>query len=181
MVDIAGSAPPEQPVPRLLADHRGDLLSFAVSFLVIAQFWGGHRRTWERLVDYDETLLSLNTFWLMAVVFLPFPTARLFVQSRLSTGSAVLYLGTMLLVSLLSLAQSGWIVRHPRLTGRPVGQPVPPRRVRWAPLLPAASVAGMFAVATVAALFASGYALYLLRALPLVQRLARRRAAGATR
>jgi hypothetical protein len=93
-----------------------------VSFLVIERFWRTRRHLYEDLVDYDEGLLALNTFWLMIVLFLPFPTARLFTETRLRADSTVLYLGTMLVISLLALAQLWWVGRHPKLCGEPDGR-----------------------------------------------------------
>jgi uncharacterized membrane protein len=95
--------------------NSGDLVGFAVSFLVIAQFWGGHRRLYEQLDDYDEGLLAINTFWLLTVVFLPYPTARLFVESHLERDSAVFYLASMLAISLLAFFQAWYVARHQHL------------------------------------------------------------------
>lgn len=160
-----------EPLVNLLARNRGDLLAAGVSFLVIAQFWQTHRRLYEGLVDYDEGLLTLNTFWLMTVLFLPFPTARLFTESKLRRDSAVFYLGTMLLIGLLALAQIWWVARHPAL-GRPSAGRMPRA------LLPAAAPAVVFAAATLTAVFSPVAGLLLLFALPLASYAARRWAAG---
>lgn len=164
LVGIASTSSPDQSVADLLAGHRGEILAFAVSFLVIAQFWGAHRRVYEQLVDYDEPLLAMNTYWLMAVVLVPFPTAQLFVESRLRSDATVLYLGLMLAVSLLTLTQVWWIARHPALTGATT-RPTLRRQ-----LAPSAATAGTFAIAMVTAFFWPGAALLLLIALPLAQR-----------
>jgi uncharacterized membrane protein len=115
LVDLATDTEAGQPVLHVLAEHRGDLLGYLVSFLVIAQVWNGHRRLFETLEVYDERLLTINTWWLLFVVFLPYPTARLFVASQLDRGGAVLYLGTLLVISLLGLALSWYAARHPGL------------------------------------------------------------------
>ena len=115
LVDIATDAATGETVWDELSRHRGDLLGFAVSFLVIAQFWNGHRRLFETLDVYDERLLFLNTLWLLFVVFLPYPTARLFVETETRRDGAVLYLGTLLMISLLGLAMTWYVARHPAL------------------------------------------------------------------
>jgi uncharacterized membrane protein len=115
LVDIATDASTGESVAAELADHRGDVLGFAVSFLVIAQFWSGHRRLFETLDGYDERLLFINTVWLLFVVFLPYPTARLFVEAEVRRDGAVFYLGTMLAISLLGLAMTWYVARHPAL------------------------------------------------------------------
>jgi uncharacterized membrane protein len=145
LVDFANKSTARESVVHMVAQHRGDLLSFAVSFLVIALFWRTHRQLYERLVDYDEGLLVLNTVWLLLVIFLPFPTARLFVETRLRTDSAVLYLGNMLAISLLALAQAWWVGRRAELRAPPM--PEAPRA-----LLPFVVQLAVFAAAAVTAL-----------------------------
>jgi uncharacterized membrane protein len=126
LVDLATDVETGQSVLHVLAEHRGDLLGYLVSFLVIAQFWNGHRRLFETLDVYDERLLAINTWWLLFVVFLPYPTARLFVASRVDRGGAVLYLGTLLVISLLGLALTWYAARHCELR-RPDLPPAPVR------------------------------------------------------
>jgi uncharacterized membrane protein len=174
LVTIADKSRADQPLGDLLATNRGDLLAAGVSFLVIAQFWRTHRQLYEGLVDYDETLLTLNTFWLMAMLFLPFPTARLFTESRLRTDSAVFYLGTMLVIGLLGLAQIWWVSRHPTLRGQHTG------RLPAHALLTAAAPSAAIAAATLTAAFSPVAGLLLLIALPLVWYATRRWAVGVT-
>lgn len=51
------------------------LFSFVLSFLVIGQFWLSHHRMFRHVSYYDDRLLVLNGAFLLAIVFLPFPTA----------------------------------------------------------------------------------------------------------
>jgi uncharacterized membrane protein len=148
-----------------LSDHLGDLIGFAVSFLVIAQFWNGHRRLFETLDRYDERLLLLNTLWLLLVVFLPFPTARLFVESEVRRPAAVFYLGTMLGISLLALAMAWYVARHPGL--RRADLPAATTRDQ---IMPTALVSATFALATALALVRAELGLLSLTLLWLVQR-----------
>jgi uncharacterized membrane protein len=53
------------------------MLAFAISFLVIGQFWIAHHRIFNRVRNYDLPLMWLNLLTLMAISFLPFPTALL--------------------------------------------------------------------------------------------------------
>ena len=124
LVDIATDAATGESVWDELSRHRGDLLGFLVSFLVIAQFWNGHRRLFEAVDVYDERLLLINTFWLLFIVFLPYPTARLFVAADLRRDGAILYLGTLLAISLLGLALTWYVALHPHL--RRADLPAPP-------------------------------------------------------
>jgi len=100
------------------------------------------------------------------MVFLPFPTARLFVESRLRTDSAVLYLGTMLVISLLALAQAYWVNRRPALRGEAL------RASRHA-LLPETAMPTIFAVATLVGSVSPAAGLLLLITLPLAPKVIR--------
>jgi TMEM175 potassium channel family protein len=172
LVDIA-QVSERQPVWQELARHSGDLLAFVVSFLVIAQFWGGHRRLFETLDDYDERLLWINTLWLLFVVFLPYPTARLFVESRVGVGSAELYLGTMVAVALLGVALAWYVARHPEL--RRADQPARPVREQ---VLPSLAVLCSFAIALLLALVSPPLGLLSLLTVNLVHRVVRRALLG---
>lgn len=50
-------------------------LSYLISFLVIGNFWIWHHARFRRIVRYDNRLFFLNLFLLLAVAFIPFPTA----------------------------------------------------------------------------------------------------------
>ncbi|TCB92089.1 DUF1211 domain-containing protein [Micromonospora zingiberis] len=167
LVNFADASTARQSVAQLFAAHLGDILSFVVSFLVIALFWRTHRHLYEQLVDYDETLLLLNTAWLMAVVFLPFPTARLFVETHLRTDSTVLYLSNMLLISLLALTQAWWVDRHPGLRA-------PSSQTGARTLASPVALCVTFAAATLAALVSPAAGLLVLIGLPLAQAIAAR-------
>ncbi|GAA2220415.1 TMEM175 family protein [Micromonospora olivasterospora] len=161
LVDFADASSARQSVADLVVQHLGDILSFAVSFLAIALFWRTHRQLHERLADYDEPLLLLNTVWLLAVVFLPFPTARLFVETRLRADSAVFYLGNMFAISLVALAQAWWVRRRPelRVSRDPRASPA---------LLPPAALSAALAVAALIAVASPGGGLLLLALVPVV-------------
>lgn len=52
-------------------------LAYAVSFLVIGAIWINHHAMFNHIVRADGPLLLLNLLQLMAIAFLPFPTAVL--------------------------------------------------------------------------------------------------------
>jgi uncharacterized membrane protein len=51
--------------------------AYAISFIVIGAIWINHHAMFDHIVRADQKLLLLNTFHLMFVAFLPFPTAVL--------------------------------------------------------------------------------------------------------
>jgi uncharacterized membrane protein len=88
-----------------LLEHRDVLISFAVSFLVIYIFWAAHGTAFRRLEGRGvevRALRPLNMCWLLVIAFLPFPTAL--VGRDLTTTTAPLYLGSMLVLSALTSA-----------------------------------------------------------------------------
>lgn len=159
---------------------RGELvLSFVISFLVIFVFWSAHGSAYRRVVEADTdipALRPLNMCWLLVIAFLPFPTAV--VGREVTTVSASFYIGTMLVLSVLTSAISTVVDRH-----LGVGQ-----RLWWTWSTPA-----VFAACTLLSLVNPDLGLYGLLALAVLRlvevRVARRRlhdpsaegTAGATR
>jgi uncharacterized membrane protein len=105
LVDIAQSID-DQPVGDYLDEHHGDLLSF----LVIGIFWRGHLQMYEHVDVYNQPLVIANLVWLASIVFLPFPT-ELLGNTNNEPWTYGLYVGTMLVTSLASLAQKWLIIR----------------------------------------------------------------------
>jgi uncharacterized membrane protein len=58
-------------------DALPHVISYAISFAVIGQFWLGHHRLVASLERVDDTFLSLNLLLLGLIAILPFPTAIL--------------------------------------------------------------------------------------------------------
>jgi len=75
------------------------VLTFVITFLVIGQFWIGHHRLYDRLRRYDQGLLWLNLFCLLAVAFMPFPAALLGTGSAGDRFPVVLYAASMTVIS----------------------------------------------------------------------------------
>jgi uncharacterized membrane protein len=103
-------------VTELLADNWVKLLVFVISFAVIGRFWLGHHRMYENIIGYTRPLLLINLFWLLTIVFLPFPTELIASGGgENSPATSALYVGTMVLTSLAGTAQMLVILRHPEL------------------------------------------------------------------
>jgi uncharacterized membrane protein len=64
-------------LPRLVRELIPNILSYVISFLVIATFWLAHHRLFRYIRRYDHRLLWLNLIFLMFVAFLPFPAGML--------------------------------------------------------------------------------------------------------
>ena len=92
--------------------------TYAVSFLTIGVMWINHHALFERVARVDRRLLFVNIAVLMAIAFVPFPTAVLgdYLQdSNASRAASVLYGANMLLVGLGFLALGLHLLSHPEL------------------------------------------------------------------
>lgn len=100
------------------AEHSGQLLSFALSFLLIAVFWMGHHSQYRNVEGITPALLWINVAWMATIVWLPVPTAMLG-QMDADPLQAVAYIGTLLLTQVTTLGGWLYLLRHPDLTGDP--------------------------------------------------------------
>lgn len=87
----------------VITDHKTQIYTFLLSFVVIARFWLTHHRVFEHVKAYSSRLIQLNMIWLLCIVILPFPTDIVgnYPSDRFTAG---LYIGMILL---LSLCQTG--------------------------------------------------------------------------
>ena len=135
----------------LLADLTAiwpNYLGYALSFLVIGNFWVGHIRRLRTLKSVDAGLLWLNVLFLLAIGFIPFVTAVL--SENDGRVATILYAATMILASLLLTLIWRYAVRREHVV-----LPKPERRVER---LRSLTVPGVFALSIAVALFAPGYA-----------------------
>ena len=99
-----------------------EALSFAVSFLVIGQFWLAHHRMFAHLQRHDPGLLWFNLISLLTVSFMPFPTAVLGAHSAADDSFPVVFYAASM--SATSLCFTGmWLYAvHRHLTDNTMGQ-----------------------------------------------------------
>jgi TMEM175 potassium channel family protein len=98
---------------RALLDIWPKYLSFTISFLVIGSFWLGHHRKFRFIIAYDDRMLIFNLLMLMAIAFIPFPTA---VVSESPTRTAtIFYALTIIVAGLLSALVWWYAARDDRL------------------------------------------------------------------
>ncbi|GAA1871969.1 TMEM175 family protein [Asanoa iriomotensis] len=163
LVDIATDNP-QEPILHQLNRFAPQMLGFAVSFLVISQFWGAHRRLWEYLADFDEKLLGINALWLLLIVFLPYPTARLFSEDATDAGAALFYLLVLFGIGLLMLLQAWYVATHPWLRN------ADDHRSLRDQILPTVGTTAVFGLAILLTLVNRNLGLYSLLLLFVVQR-----------
>ncbi len=91
----------DEALRRALAELAPQIWAFALSFIVIAQFWIGHLRTFRRVERLDSRLLAINLLLLFFIALLPFPTSVVASEGDTPTG-ATLYATFVVLAGLLS-------------------------------------------------------------------------------
>jgi uncharacterized membrane protein len=91
------------------------LFAFALSFAVIGNIWWGQHQMFEKVRNYNSVLVAGIFVWLLAIVFLPFPTELVGSAGSSSTGTHAVYIGTILVASAGGLVQQWAIVRWPAL------------------------------------------------------------------
>lgn len=97
-----------------LIEHRGQIISFILSFVLIALFWMEHHRQYERVIRVTSPLLFINVAWMLTIVWLPVPTAMLG-QMDTDPLQALLYIGTLILTQVTTLAGKLYLMGHPTL------------------------------------------------------------------
>lgn len=102
-----------------LVEHRGQLISFALSFLLIATFWMEHHRVYSRVHRITSALVWINVVWLFTIVWLPVATAMIG-QLPPDALQTTIYIGTLLTTQLATLAAKAYLMRHPELSDHPV-------------------------------------------------------------
>ncbi len=114
LVDSAGGLGKES-LGTFFGHEWPKLFAFGLSFAVIGGFWWGHHQMLEGVRDYNAVLVWGLFLWLVAIVFLPFPTELLGSSKGSTPAVHAIYVGTMLLASAAVLLQSWATVRWPEL------------------------------------------------------------------
>jgi uncharacterized membrane protein len=91
-------------------------LAYAISFLVIGEFWISHHTKFRLIAHYDRNLLLLNLLFLMMIAFIPFPTS---VLSEYGNRTAtIFYALTIAVTGLLLFSTWFYASYHDRLLAR---------------------------------------------------------------
>lgn len=88
------------------------LLIYALSFWILAGFWRVNHQQFAHIVRCDSRLISINIFWLLLIVLVPFSSELVGEYGEYFTANAVFHLNLFCAASLYSLH---W--RHARKAG----------------------------------------------------------------
>lgn len=169
MESVSEAASGKLSTAEFLSEHSGQLMSFALSFVLIANSWIGHHRQYNSVEVITRPLLWINVAWMATIVWLPVPTAMVG-QMESDPLQAVLYVGTLILTQLTTFAGRIFLLRHPDFTT------TDPKQIRAGATADIASAA-LFGIALVIIVFvgSQGYfALFLLMLTGVVSRLLNR-------
>lgn len=89
-------------------------ISYIISFLVIGNFWIWHHARFRSIIRYNNRLILLNLFLLMAVAFIPFPTEV--ISENGNRTATIFYALTITLTGLFALLLWVYASHHNRLT-----------------------------------------------------------------
>ena len=95
----------------LLYENSGKFFAFALSFVVIARLWVQHHGVFRELEGYTRSLVWANMLWLAAIIFLPFPTELVATGPSGDPRVAGLYVGTIAVAGVASVAMH-WLIRR---------------------------------------------------------------------
>jgi len=147
-----------------------DVLSFAVSFLIIGAYWMAHHRIFHYIKRYDATLLWLNLLFLMSIAFLPFPDRVLSEWGDREQFALIFYATSVAVAGLLLSLVWLYATRGRRL----VASDIDPRLVRYLfsrGLMPPLVFLGSIVISFVSLRAALGSWLLLLAVRPMLGRL----------
>lgn len=95
-------------------EYDDQLVSFALSFVIIASFWMSNHGLFARLRHVTPLMLALQILWMFTIVWLPVPTAMIGIMSK-DRLQGVVYIGTMLTTSVIALLINATAMRHPEI------------------------------------------------------------------
>ncbi|MGG5258603.1 TMEM175 family protein [Phycicoccus avicenniae] len=96
-------------------EHDQQLVSFVLSFVLIAMFWISHHRLYASVQRVTVPLLCISMAWLLTIVWLPVATAM---SGRFSDGDGLVkavYIGSMIAICLMTLVTRAYLARQPEL------------------------------------------------------------------
>lgn len=118
LIEIEGPAPGET-VWQVIADNWGQIFAFLISFLIVVIMWTVHNRVFNVMRMYDGTILWLNLGWMLAIAFLPWPTAMYGTASSAEDigvgGVGLLYWFNLAVISGLGSLIAYHAAHHPDL------------------------------------------------------------------
>ena len=97
-----------------LARMLPQILTYVLSFFVVALYWFSHHRVAQQVRQIDGTFVWLNMIWLLFVTVMPFPTALLG-RYPLQPIPIAIYGGDLILTNVTGFVILLYMKSHPEL------------------------------------------------------------------
>jgi uncharacterized membrane protein len=101
-----------------LDELQPKIISWVVSFLILALCWLGHTRAFHRVAQVDSRLFWLVALWLLFTSVIPFSSAMIGEHNELFT-SHVIYAANIILIEVSVILRNMHLKRHPELLAEP--------------------------------------------------------------
>lgn len=101
-----------------LDELQPKIISWVVSFLILALCWLGHTRAFHRVAQIDSRLFWLVALWLLFTSVIPFTSALIGEHNELFT-SHVIYAANIILIEVAVILRNLYLKRHPELLTEP--------------------------------------------------------------
>ena len=115
LMESVGDAEPELGTAGWFAEHQWQVITFVVSFAVIASFWVNQHHLFAQVESVSNRLLWVCIAWLLTIVWMPVATALTGAMPDDDQVVKAVYIGTMMLTCTLALTQRLVLLRHPEL------------------------------------------------------------------
>ncbi len=112
VADVAGA---DKSAAHWFDEHQQQVISFVISFVLIAMFWMSHHRVFATVDTVTTPLLWIIMAWLLTIVWLPVATAMSGQMSGDDPVVKIVYIGSMVVTSLVMLGQRLYLRAHPQL------------------------------------------------------------------
>ncbi len=99
---------------RKLAGLWAHFFSYFLSFVIIAMFWISHHSLFSVIRRVDKMLIWMNIFYLLLIVFMPYPTILLSLYGKTAVATA-LYASVLAAAGILQGTMGFYAVRGRRL------------------------------------------------------------------
>lgn len=114
LMESIGEAAETHSAIEWIGEHVPQLVSFVLSFWIIAMFWLRHHQLFERVERVTNPLLWWTVLWMLTIVWLPVATA-MSGQMESEPSVQIVYIGSMLAASIALLITRLYLRAHPEL------------------------------------------------------------------
>lgn len=115
MDSVADVAARNEGTAHWVGQHQWQVISFVLSFAVIARFWIHHHRMFASVHRVSSGFLWVSMGWLVTIVWLPVATALTGQMRDDDTVAKSIYIGTMIATCVLTLLQRLYLLAHREL------------------------------------------------------------------